>query len=108
MISGRCGFLKFLPLPGNFSLITSYITNILSNRKLEPSQGRYFGTNFELQEKLTIFFETSNSEPLTLAQRMKLSINDDFSKYDQIHRNLQFWSHLLKKSILENFIFCAV
>ena len=42
------------------------------------------------------------------AQKMKFSIKDFFSKCDQIRRNLWIWSHLLKKSILENFIFCAV
>ena len=31
-----------------------------------------------------------------------------FSKCDQIRRKLQIWSHLLKKSVMENFIFCAV
>ena len=42
------------------------------------------------------------------AQKVKFSIKDFFSKYDQICRNLQIWSHLLKKSSMENFIFCAV
>ena len=31
-----------------------------------------------------------------------------FSKCEQIRRKLRIWSHLLKKSLLENFIFCAV
>ena len=31
-----------------------------------------------------------------------------FSKCDQIHRKLKIWSHLLKKFLMENFIFCAV
>ena len=31
-----------------------------------------------------------------------------FGKYDQIYRKLQIWSHSLKKSLMENFIFCAV
>ena len=35
-------------------------------------------------------------------QKMKFSITNFFSKCDQI------WSHLLKKSVMENFIFCAV
>ena len=35
------------------------------------------------------------------AQKMKLSIKDFFSKYDQIRRKLE-------KSLMENFIFCAV
>ena len=42
------------------------------------------------------------------AQKMKFSIKDFFSKCDQTHRNLRIWSHLLKKSLMENFIFCAV
>ena len=42
------------------------------------------------------------------AQKMKFSTKDFFSKCDQIRRNLRIWSHLLKKSLMENFIFCAV
>ena len=42
------------------------------------------------------------------AQKMKLSIKDFFSKFDQILSFLRIWSHLLKKSLMENFIFCAV
>ena len=39
---------------------------------------------------------------------MKFSIRDSFSKCDQIRRKLRIWSHLLKKSLMENFVFCAV
>ena len=39
---------------------------------------------------------------------MKFSIKDFFSKCDQIRRKLRIWSHLLKKCLMENFIFCAV
>ena len=39
---------------------------------------------------------------------MKLLIKDFFSKCDQIRRSLAIWSHLLKKSLMENFIFSAV
>ena len=39
---------------------------------------------------------------------MKFSIKDFSSKCDQIRRKLQFWSDLLEKSLMENFIFCAV
>ena len=41
-------------------------------------------------------------------QKIKFSIKDFFSKCDQIRRKLRTWSHLLKKSLIENFIFCAV
>ena len=36
---------------------------------------------------------------------MKFSIKDFFLKYDQIRSFLRIWSHLLKKSLMENFIF---
>ena len=39
---------------------------------------------------------------------MKFSIMDFFSRCDQIHRKLRIWSHLLKKYLIENFIFWAV
>ena len=39
---------------------------------------------------------------------MKFSIKDFFSKCDQILKKLRIWSNLLKKSLMENFIFCAV
>ena len=38
-------------------------------------------------------------------QKMKFSINNFFSEYDQICRKLQIWSHLLKKSLTENSFF---
>ena len=49
-------------------------------------------------------------DPVTAstAQKMKLAIKDSFSKCDQIRRILRIWSHLLRKSLMENFIFCAV
>ena len=39
---------------------------------------------------------------------MKFFIKDFFSKCDQIRRFLWIWSHLIMKSLTENFIFCAV
>ena len=42
------------------------------------------------------------------AQKMKFYIKDFFSKCAQIRRKLRIWSHLLKKSLMQNFIFCAV
>ena len=43
-----------------------------------------------------------------IAQKMKFSIKDFFKKCDQIRRKLRIWSHLLKKTLMENVIFCAV
>ena len=45
---------------------------------------------------------------INTAQKMKFSITDLFSKCDLIRRILRIWSHLLKESLMGNFIFCAV
>ena len=42
------------------------------------------------------------------AQKMKFSIKDFFSTCDQIRKKLQIWPHLLRKFLMENFIFGAV
>ena len=39
---------------------------------------------------------------------MKFSSKDFSSKCDQIRRKLRIWPHLQEKSLMENFIFCAV
>ena len=45
---------------------------------------------------------------INTAQKMKFSIKDLFSKYDQIRSFLWIWTHLLNKFLRENFIFYAV
>ena len=42
------------------------------------------------------------------AHKMKFSIKEFFSKYDQIHSLLRIWWHLLKKFLMGNFIFREV
>ena len=39
---------------------------------------------------------------------MTFSIKGVFGKLDQIRILLRIWSYLLKKPLMENFIFCAV
>ena len=41
------------------------------------------------------------------AQKVRFSIKDFFSQCDQIHSFIRIWSQLLKKSLIENFTFCA-
>ena len=56
-----------------------------------------------------MFLKTYQSpQKTTTTQKIKFSNKDFFSKYDQIRRFLRIWSHLLKKSLMENFTFCAV
>ena len=40
-----------------------------------------------------------------IAQKMKFSIKDSFSKCDQILSFLRIWSYLLKKSLMKKFTF---
>ena len=42
------------------------------------------------------------------AQKMNFSIKDFFSRCNQICSFLQIWSYLLKKSLMEKWIFCAM
>ena len=65
----------------------------------------------DVHEVRSVFSHMSKafiSYGMSTAQKMKFSIEDFFSKCDQIRRNLRVESHLLKKSLVENFIFCAV
>ena len=54
------------------------------------------------------FLAISDTRLTVTAQKMKFSIKDFFSKCGQVRRKLQIWPHLLKKSLMENFIFCTV
>ena len=62
-------------------------------------------TNYQDMLLLTSVFIGANSFVPSTAQIMKFSMKDLFSKCDQ---KLRIWSHLLKKSLMENFIFSAV
>ena len=46
--------------------------------------------------------------PSIITQKMKFSFKDFFCKSDRIRSFLRIWSRLMKKSSMENFIFCAV
>ena len=61
------------------------------------------------QNRSSLLLKTGkrSSETFT-AQKMKFSIKDFFSRCDQIRGFLRIWSHLLKKSSIENILFCAV
>ena len=62
------------------------------------------------QYKLICFFATIHHLLMisVTAQKVKFSIKGFFSKCDQVRSCLRIWSHLLKKSWMENFIFWAV
>ena len=74
-----------------------------------PYTGQWVWASIKIifRPALTLRFDLTISCSCT-AQKMKFSITDFFSKCNQIRRNLRIWSHLLKKFVMENFIFCAV
>ena len=70
--------------------------------KLPPFITFYMALQSDVKNR-TKYVWSAGSEHDT-AQKMKFSIKDFFSFF----RKLRIWSHLLKKSLMENFIFCAV
>ena len=59
---------------------------------------------------MVFIFNTTQRDfaKLKYCTKMKFSIKVFLSKCDQIRRKLQLWPHLLKKCLMQNFIFCAV
>ena len=63
-----------------------------------------------------IYYSSPSDEPLNIympnkdlaLHKKKFFTKDFLSKCDQICRELRIWSNLLKKFLMENFIFCAV
>ena len=53
-------------------------------------------------------FWVSKTLPERTLKNEEHFIKDFFSKCDQIRSFLRIWSNLLKKPLMENFIFCAV
>ena len=63
----------------------------------------YFILNSKIYYIISRVFFKENT-----AQKSKFSIKGFFSKREKIRRKLWIWSNCLKKSLMENFIFCAV
>ena len=78
-------------------------------KKVNKIQERYLrlkANNYDLinVELLDVTNQIPPQQRCT-AQKMTFSIRDLFSNCDKIRRKLRIWSHLLKKFLLENFIF---
>ena len=84
--------------------------NILFSNKKSGVSGvfRDLGPLVLLQNENSFALRISVAVQWNTAQKMKFSIKDFFIKCEQIHRKLRIWSHLLKKPLIENFIFCVV
>ena len=67
----------------------------------------YFSSNYtnELVNYDRKFIDEKPDHNFVTTQKMKFYIKDFFSECEQIQSLLRIWSHLLKKSLIENFIF---
>ena len=65
----------------------------------------YFNSIINYLKEAFIFQKGRHVLDPSTAQKMKLFVKDFFSKFYQIRSKLEIWSHLLRKSLMENFIF---
>ena len=61
-----------------------------------------------LNSEFSLAINVDMKQRYTVHKKMIFSIKDFVKKCDQVRKKLRIWSHLLKKSWMENFIFCAV
>ena len=97
----------FTSLLWNLKLYSlSYLATLVYLARLCDELGSHF------RDVFTIPYQTSMTEQCTIwlytTQKIKFSIKGFFSECDQIRKKLWIWPRLLKKSLMENFIFCAV
>ena len=83
-----------------FTKFCDILVRFHSKMEGAPSKCLFWKNNDDSIVKLMI--------SITLYRIWKFFVKDFFSKCDQIRRKLRIRSHLLKKSIMENFIFCAI
>ena len=90
----------------NVMFLTMTITQVIITIKQHITDKNKLFLRKVTKEEISSAIRTSNHMPCT--KKMKSSIKDFFSKCDQICSFLRIWSYLRKKSLMENFIFCAV
>ena len=89
----------------NYTMFPLY--RIVLGSVLEQSNLKGNSISF-YSERSTLYFIHLSFDISDQTLRLTFSIKDFFSKCDQIRTKLWIWSHLLKKSLTENFIFCTV
>ena len=92
-----------------FLKVKSLCCALFNNQTFEQYKNILKLLHIYVYVNLTVDYPRATSNENTdTAQKMKFYIKDFFRKCDQIRNFLRIWSHLLKKSLMENFIFCAV
>ena len=71
-------------------------------------KGRSPNKGFAIFQVRTKDIPGKNSSVIANAQKIIFFINDFYSMWDQTDSLLRIWSHLLKRSLMENVIFWAM
>ena len=95
--------------PDQYVYLENLISELSNLTNLTHKTYTSFGANLSSRVR-GVFLDLSKTfdHVWHSAQKMKFSVKDFFSKCDQTHRFLRIWSHSLKKSLMEDFVFCAV
>ena len=106
------GYVTQIALISQLCLVVTTVTKLVhlkkTSEKTQPFQLHGL-TRFSRYKLITLYLhhhKTSGTD--FTAQKMKFSTKGFFSKCNQNRRKLRIWSHLLKKSLVANFTFCAV
>ena len=87
-----------------FKCSTSWVYKDIIN--YEPSMFKFFLSTQENFGEISFYVGIEIKQ--NHCTKMKYSIKNFFSKCYQIHSFLRIWSHLLKRSSVENYMLCAV
>ena len=98
---------RLIPLAATISIFMKKQQYPLSDNTYKPVFMTLF-LKLSVVASTVSLIMSNNLYSFVIAQKIKFSVKDFFSKCDQICRKLRIWSHLLKKSLLKNFIFCDV
>ena len=80
-------------------------TSVESNLLLAKMWQKFLIDANCLESNFLVWIKGSRCSLIGTAQKRKFSIEDFFSRHSQIRSSLWIWSHLLEKSLTENFIF---
>ena len=86
-------------------IITAFIRSISSTKIGQPVH--MMNVKFSKDKYISRWVDQENLVYVT-GQKIKFSVKDFFIKCDQIHKKPLIWSHLLKKSLIDNFIFLCI
>ena len=86
----------------NFTLIYSYAPTFKKTSTAPKNERKLITSKLKVS---IIYLIKETRDLFHTTQNIKFSMKVSFSKCDQIRRKLGIWSYLLKKSLMENFIF---